>query len=802
MAKKRTITQNLTKRKPLPAYLWEVANSNKRKKRLAKHLIENKREFQVKKRELSDEELEIYADWLDIPVHGVTGQIIGDILMHPPEIPNPKTEPDAFEEFLLNGINADKPIEEQKFHRFDAIPKELVKKAEEYKKGAKLSDEDRLELCEYITEEHRRIREGVWIWIKGTLYHVVGAYYFYIQYWTMKDGRAPKFRETDMEFFQFMEYCAQDPECRGICMYGRRQSGKSSAIMAFLYVYSLSIRYADFGLQSKTEDDAKKLFKECLVKGWKSAPYFLTPTFKGTDDPTEALYHYSPVEVNTKKKVEQGHIIEAMPSLNTKILTTNAQESALDSGTFSIAVADEFGKSPLIDIIKRKNVVLQATPKYYMMSTVEEMGGGQSLEQSTVLWEDSDPNEKNLNGFTKSMLYRYFIPANRCYEKIGEKSFIDEWGFSDDEGAKNYLLNRRDSLKDSPEELINETRYSPLTIEEALMPSSRDGIIKNVHLLIQREAKIRAENRKSKDRWTRGNFEWVNSDYSSNRNLDDFRAGIPKAQTRVRFVPSQNGRFKLLKNGALSPDEICNVEYSEGWENTYANYSRPRHEFRPRNDHLIAAIDGIKAKEVKDMKKASKGSFAVLRTQRGLNVKVERDKDGNIIDEYKPKFICIYLARPVEVVFADDMAKAMFYFGCETVVEDVDGTTKNGLIGIGLLPFISYEMDVSNKLKPTSKDMRSIGQHTGTAEHEAMGSAIEKYVEFNSNEIEFEEICMQWKALTRKNFTKLDLVISTGYCLLRAATETFNEKYHWKKNIADWKDGATFAGFKSYMNNF
>lgn len=787
--KKRTIAQNLSKKK-LPKELWELNSQNKRKKSLVDRLIEKKKDFEIKKRELDEEELEWYADWLDIPVHGVTGQLIGDILMHPPEIPNPKENPKEFEAFLESGLNYGKPIEEQKFIRFDAIPKALIKKAEAYKKGEPLSEEDKLELCEYITEEHRRIRQGVWIWIKGTLYHVVGAYYFYIQYWTMKDGRAPKFRESDMEFFQFMEYCAQDPFCRGFAMFGRRQSGKSSAIMAFLEVHSIQMRHSEFGIQSKTEKDAEALFQDCLVKGWKNAPYFLTPTYKGTDDPTKALFHASPVEINTKKKVEQGHIIESMPSLNTSIFTTNSQENALDSRTLSFGIADEFGKTPDINIIRRKNVVLQATAKYLMMSTVEEMGGGQSLEQSTMLWEDSDPNERGANGYTKSMLYRYFIPANRCFEKIGEnKSFIDEWGFSLDEEAKNYIVNRRTDLAESPEELINETRYSPLTIEEALMPSAKDGIIKNVHLLVEREAKIRMENKlnKNKDRYTIGNFEWVNSDFSTKTNIHGFKAGIPRRETRVIFVPNLKGRFKLLTNGRLSKDEQCNVEYHEAWEDSNTNYSRPLYEFRPVNTHLIAAIDGIKAKDVKDSKRASKGSMAVLRV-RASEEPTKTDENGIEIKPFPPKFICIYLARPVEAIFADDMAKALFFFGCQAVVEDVDGTTMKGLIDLGMLPFISHEIDVKDKLKPTFKDMISRGQHTGKAEHDAIGKAIEDYVEFHCNEIEFDQITGQWKSLTAKNFTKLDLVISTGYCLLRASMKTFKEKYDKGK---DWKQFQT-----------
>ncbi len=289
--------------------------------------------------------------------------------------------------------------------------------------------------------------------------------------------------------------------------------------------------------------------------------------------------------------------------------------------------------------------------------------------------------------------------------------------------------------------------------------------------------------------------QFLNSDFSTKTNIHGFKAGIPKRETSVIFVPNLKGRFKLLTNGRLTKEEQCNVEYHEAWEDSNTNYSRPLYEFRPVNTHLIAAIDGIKAKDVKDSKRASKGSMAVLRV-RATEEPTKIDENGLEIDPYPPKFICIYLARPVEAIFADDMAKALFFFGCQAVVEDVDGTTMKGLIDLGMLPFISHEIDVKDKLKPTFKDMISRGQHTGKAEHDAIGKAIEDYVEFHCKEIEFDQITGQWKSLTAKNFTKLDLVISTGYCLLRASMKTFKEKYDKK----DWKQFQT-SNVVSYIRD-
>ena len=74
------------------------------------------------------------------------------------------------------------------------------------------------------------------------------------------------------------------------------------------------------------------------------------------------------------------------------------------------------------------------------------------------IFYDSDMQEKDLNGRTKSGLYKLFIPA---FDNL--EGFIDEYGYSVidtpekpimgidemsiDTGARDYIQNRRDALK-------------------------------------------------------------------------------------------------------------------------------------------------------------------------------------------------------------------------------------------------------------------------------------------------------------------------------------------------------------------
>ena len=120
-------------------------------------------------------------------------------------------------------------------------------------------------------------------------------------------------------------------------------------------------------------------------------------------------------------------------------------------------------------------------------STVNPMNKGG--KEYRGLWNDSNPNERNANGRTRSGLYRIFIPA---YEAL--EGFFDEYGNAviedpdenetiqgiDGEviesGSKSYLKNERKSFKDNPSELNEITRQFPFTEDEAFRDSIESSL--------------------------------------------------------------------------------------------------------------------------------------------------------------------------------------------------------------------------------------------------------------------------------------------------------------------------------------
>ena len=177
-------------------------------------------------------------------------------------------------------------------------------------------------------------------------------------------------------------------------------------------------------------------------------------------------------------------------------------------------------------------------------STVNPMDKGGS--EYKALWEDSNPNERNANGRTKTGLYRIFVPA---YEAL--EGFFDNYGqpVIDDpaspvdgidgdtieQGSKTYLKNERDSLKDDASELNEVVRQFPFTEEEAFRDSI-EGSLFNVGKIYQQ---IDRNNNLYPNPVVRGNFMWKEKD------------------KEVIFSPDPNGRFHVAWQPKASDRNKC-----------------------------------------------------------------------------------------------------------------------------------------------------------------------------------------------------------------------------------------------------
>ena len=163
-----------------------------------------------------------------------------------------------------------------------------------------------------------------------------------------------------------------------------------------------------------------------VVPIFKSYPFFFKPIQDGTTNPRMELAFREP----SKRITKNNKTSRTGDALNTIINWKNTTNNAYDGEKLHMLYLDEADSKweKPVDIreawrIERTCLIVgrRIVGKALVGSTVNPMDKGG--EEYKTLWEDSDPNERNANGRTKSGLYRLFIPAYDALE-----GFFDEYG--------------------------------------------------------------------------------------------------------------------------------------------------------------------------------------------------------------------------------------------------------------------------------------------------------------------------------------------------------------------------------------
>jgi len=277
----------------------------------------------------------------------------------------------------------------------------------------------------FIVEENRRCIEGHWFFCNGKLTYITGDHYHYLT-WFKIDSGYPDYRDADKRWFYHWDLCERDEECFGQ-MYGKkRRDGYSYRVDSIILNKARRTFNANFGIISKTGEDAKEMFHK-LVHGFLEYPDFFKPQVQSAEDVKRELAFRTPQKRVTYKNRKTKREI----SLNTRIDWKNTKQNSYDGMKLNILAADEAGKFPTeVDVEKWFNIgktclILgsRIVGKMLLGSTVNELEkGGQGFLN---LWQKSDHTSKTENGRTLSGLWRYFVPAFD-----GMEGFIDEYGNS------------------------------------------------------------------------------------------------------------------------------------------------------------------------------------------------------------------------------------------------------------------------------------------------------------------------------------------------------------------------------------
>ena len=592
----------------------------------------------------------------------------------------------------------------------------------------------------WIEEDAERRLNGVWFMNNGVPIYITGLHYFYIQ-WCKIDIGYPEYRDRDRRFFTYWQACVVDPECYGMIMVKHRREGATFKGAAITLEYITRTRNANGGLLSKTGADAKEFFYK-VVKMFRSLPPFYQPMIAGTDNPKTILEFDKPGERITKST----RTVQMSDALESKIEWKNTAENSFDSYKLARFVCDEGGKWEEANVYKNWQVVKPTLSnrllgKAFFPSTVNEMTrkGGEKFKS---LWDGSDPNSRNLNDQTDEGLYRYFTPAYDGLE-YGNQVFIDEYGNSVIEtpekpimgvngryikvGAKQFLQNIRDSLKNNTNALAEHKRQYPWSPEEAFRVETDNCSFDAERLYQQQEWNDLYAGRLI----TQGNFIWRNGFGSD-----------------VDFIPSRTGRWKVT--WVPMPEQQNLVSRDRLGRLVPGNITT-----------VVSGADPYDHSKTTDARGSSGASYVF----RPYNPAVE----GTY------QFVCQYIHRPPTVFeFYEDILKQVIFYGCQILVENNKIGMINWFEEKGFKHYLMKRPESTHT--QSSKRQTTLGIPTsGDVVRDGLINNLEKYVvdccgyDIESGEggtLFFSELVQDLLIFDAGNWQKYDATVAAGLTLL------------------------------------
>ena len=617
----------------------------------------------------------------------------------------------------------------------------------------------------YIDEEFKRREEGYWFYNKDVPTYISGTHYMYLQ-WSKIDVGNPDYREANRLFFLFWEACKSDTRCYGMCYLKNRRSGFSFMASGETVNQATISGDARFGILSKSGSDAKKMFTDKVVPISLNYPFFFKPIQDGMDRPKTELAYRVPASKLTRKGIQANEIREELEGLDTTIDWKNTGDNSYDGEKLKLLVHDESGKWERPDNILNNWRVTKTClrlgsriiGKCLMGSTSNALDkGGENFKK---LYNDSDVTKRNNNGQTKSGLYSLFIPMEWNYE-----GFIDEHGqpvfttpskevlspFGDviDVGVIDYWSNEVDGLKQDQDALNEYYRQFPRTTEHAFRDETKSSIFNLAKIYEQIDYN---EDLRNTNVITQGNFQWSH--------------GIK--DTRVEFIPSPQGRFKV--------SWVPNAEV----QNRHTTKNGIKH---PGNEHMGAfGCDSYDISGTTD----GKGSKGALH---GLT-------KFSMEDAPPSTFFLEYIARPQTAeIFFEDVLMACVFYGMPILAEN---NKPRLLYYFKRRGYRGYSMNrpdrLWNKLSVTEREIGGIpnsSEDIKQAHAAAIEMYIDKHVGMNIEGVHgnmyFNETLNDWSKFDINNRTKYDAAISSGLAIMACHKDMYRPKAAFQKTKLNLK---------------
>ncbi len=352
--------------------------------------------------------------------------------------------------------------------------KDVTKKEDEYIKRRKDGDDpfydERYE--NYKNQEWYRRLNGFWFknfnpkTKQAESIYITGFYYMLLQWFSIDVGY-PKFMIPHLNKTRFLQYCIEDPLCMGMIDITKRRFLKTFIGGLFILEYTSRTKMANGALQSKTGNDASKVFSKAIVNPFRRFPRFFRPEYDtslGINPRTTIRFQ----QTNVRGKKAEDNIEK--DELGSMIDWGSAESVYYDGQKLHRYFGDEWGKTIETNIFDRHEVIRyclldeegRIVGKCLYSTTVEKLDTEKDGVQDAAiqLWEASDQNNRQQNGMTSSGLYRFFQTAD-------EGKYFDIYGYPDVDKTVKDILADRESVKGNQRALSARKRKEPRTIDEA-----------------------------------------------------------------------------------------------------------------------------------------------------------------------------------------------------------------------------------------------------------------------------------------------------------------------------------------------
>lgn len=278
-------------------------------------------------------------------------------------------------------------------------------------------------------DQEKLFEGGLYININGELKFISGAYWCYVNFWTLEHGEKPEYREDDRLFFLFHEYLRLNTNSLGCTRLKGRRQGATSIAMFFMWFVGGRKPHMLCGLTSFNDAAAQDAFQKMFMYGFKA----MLPCFQADFDSDSENFIRFVKPVDRKKK---GVLAVKREGLNSYCDYKSNVISSYDSGRQSYNVPDEGGKRNKLNInsywSRLYKTLLIGSNKVgfaYLPTTVgAKTEGGENYKlfyKNANQFEVNKETGKIVGIDTVNRVVRYFVPATHCYAGC-----IDKFGYS------------------------------------------------------------------------------------------------------------------------------------------------------------------------------------------------------------------------------------------------------------------------------------------------------------------------------------------------------------------------------------